>query len=81
MQQSIIKLSEIAKNLGLQCNETGGTAQKLSFVGIEGSGFDFKLTLTWHGEVVIESFEGCTTVENFCEVLMKLSSEIKKQNL
>lgn len=85
MQQSIVKLNEIANNLGLQCIETGGTAQKLSFVGIKKSGsdfgFEFKLTLTWHGEVVIESFEGCTTAENFCEVLTKLSSEIKKLKL
>lgn len=81
MQQSIVEFNEIAKKLGLTCTLTGGTAQKLSFVGLEGSGNLFKLSLTWNGDVIIDSFEGCITTESFCETLTKLSKEIKKLKL
>lgn len=55
--------------------------KKITFIGIEGSGFDFNLSLTWHGEVIFNEFRGTIGISEFCKMMQLLETEIIKLQL
>ena len=75
------KINEEIKELGLRCMGLSGTPAKLSFIQIEGEGFVFMLTISFHNKIIIENFEGIMNIEDFTEILTKLAAKIQKLNL
>lgn len=82
MKNSFDKLNEVFANHGLRCYQSDSDGdKKITFIGIEGNGFDFNLSLTWHDEIIITDFKGTTNLSNFCKILSELEIEIKKLQL
>lgn len=82
MKTNIEKVNEILKKKGLRCyssDSNGG--KKITVIGIEGSGYDFNLSLTWHDEIIIDDFKGIARISDFCEILTELEKEIGELNL
>lgn len=81
MKTSIEKLDDILRKRGLRhyySDSNGG--KKITVIGIEGSGYDFNLSLTWHNEIIIDDFNGTIRISDFCEILTELEKEIKELN-
>lgn len=82
MKTSFDKLNEVLANRGLRCYQSDNNGDnKVTIVGIDGNGFDFNLSLTWHGEIIIDDFKGTIKVSDFCKILTELENEIKKLEL
>lgn len=78
MKNNSDKLNEILANHGLRCTQSDCNGdKKITFVGIEGNGFDFNLTFTWHGEVILNEFNGTIRFSEFCKILTKLEKDIR----
>lgn len=82
MENVINILDATLSPYGLMCYSKGCSGQKLQFIKIGsnpetvGGINDFKLTLNWHGELIIEDFHGIMNVVTFCELLKELRLKI-----
>lgn len=82
MENEIKILDEILLPYGLMCYSSGCSGQKLQFIKVkkssatDGGNNDFRLTLNWHGELIIEDFHGIMNVTTFCELLEVLRLKI-----
>lgn len=81
MENEIKVLDEALRPYGLMCYSSGCSGQKLQFIKVQSSyeadgNNDFRLTLNWHGELIIEDFHGIMSVTTFCELLEVLRLKI-----
>jgi hypothetical protein len=81
MKTKVEKLDEVLKRFELRCYQSGASGNKLTFVGIEGKGLDFNLSLTWHNEIIITDFKGTIKISDYCKLLSELENEITKLEL
>lgn len=81
MDEILDVFDEVLLPFGLICNSSGCSGQKLQFVSIHNnSEFDtvneISFSINWHGELIIESFNGIMNVLQFCELLEALRLKV-----
>jgi hypothetical protein len=82
MKSGIERLNEVLLKRSLRCYHSDSNGEKkITVIGIEGIGYDFNLSLTWHNEIIISDFKGTVRISDFCEILAELEKEIKTLNL
>ncbi|OJV40803.1 MAG: hypothetical protein BGO29_14605 [Bacteroidales bacterium 36-12] len=71
MEKKLEKINELLEPYGLNAVLKGVSGGKLIFIKSVTENFLFNLTLSWHGEVIIDQFEGQIDVKNSAKYLRK----------
>ncbi len=81
MKQKFENLDSELKKLGLKRVETAQAGAKIVMVGIENEHLNLKITITWHSDIIVDSYEGTCTIDGLCDILNKLKEIINRLNL
>jgi len=81
MKQTFENLDSELKNLGLKRVETAQAGAKIMMVGVQNDNLNLKITITWHSEIIVDSYEGTCTIDGLCDILNKIKAIINKLKL
>lgn len=81
MKQTYENLDSELKTLGLKRLETAQAGAKIVMVGVENNNLKIKITITWHSEIIVDSYEGTCNIDFLCDILFKIKEITNKLKL
>ena len=74
MKETLENLDNELNKIGLKRIETAQAGGKILIIGIENENLNFKLSVTWHTEIIVDSYEGTYSIDKLCDILQKIKA-------
>lgn len=74
MKETLENLDNELNKIGLKRIETAQAGGKILIIGIENENLNLKLSVTWHTEIIVDSYEGTYSIDKLCDILQKIKA-------